>query len=177
MMENINQILNLLPNDLKNYIGVDVIESNLIGEIPIYPFLTYKVVSSFIPDKFMPVLSTKVIDSSEAEFDKDIEISYIEDATTVISITVHELKPANPMLLAIKSREFFVTPQLFPRIIENYGVIKEVTVVQPRDSLLTEETFIGFDVKIEWENVTTVTERTIEAVEVTILNERKIYPI
>lgn len=176
-MDNIGQILNLLPEELKNYMGVDVIESDSVEETPIYPFLTYKVINAVIPDRFMPILTTKVVDSPEAEFEKDIEMSYINNLITVIRIIAHELKPASPMSMAIKARKFFETPQMFPRTIGDYGVVKEVTVIQAKDSLLATEADMEFDVKIEWEHVTTVTERTIESVEVTSFNDTKIYDI
>ena len=154
---------------LKEFTGIpQLIKANqdVSSKELIYPRITYNFSTLYDPESRQSfVQKINVVESEEAEFEDDIEYSYITNPRTTLSINGYGKDLTQYINLA---RKWFQVPQLGDRFFESKNaVIVDIGDTQNRKTFLEagHEDRQGFDVIIEFEETIKATEKTIEQVE------------
>ncbi|TDX48276.1 LIC_12616 family protein [Orenia marismortui] len=109
----------------------------------------------------------EVVESIEAEFDKDLMYNYYYNPRVTLSITGYGSNK-NPIDLYLnKVREFFMIPKLAGYFFEDYkGVVVNVGDTIDKTTFLENDYEIrkGFDVILSFQDIISVREATIESI-------------
>lgn len=115
------------------------------------------------------ITNKKVVPSSEAEFESDIEYTYLINFDATLSVNFYG---ENVSQYVNKARQWFMVNKLNREFLNGYGkaVIKEITPTQNRKTFIETqyEDRLGFDVILGFSDRIVVTEKTIETVQFSV---------
>jgi len=172
-MIDINQLLDDMYNEIKDYTGVEQLvlgTQDIKPDLMEYPRIRMAFTVRYNPQPRQSIIKVqKVIESDDPNFEKDIEYSYISSPEATLSLNAYGKKVDSYIG---KAREWFLIDQLGRRFFENLSdnkcVIKSITQTDDRHTMMeTEyEDRQGFDVILGFNDTIKVIEKTVETVEI-----------
>jgi len=145
-MINVIAIRNAVISALATYISHPVVMLDQAAKKPPYPFVGYKVITPYAPERGSVAEIDEMVPSANPDFEYDIERTAIEQPTMTISFTVYAKTEDEALSLALQAQEWLRFSG-YDTLSENNVVVVETTPVQNRDTLIINdyERRQGFD--------------------------------
>lgn len=159
---------NVIVKELAAYLGFPVVMLEQAAKKPPYPFVGYKITTTYNPEQGQSIEINETVPSVTSEYEYDIERTVTEQPTITISVTAYSKIEEESTELALQAREWFRFQG--EDILDGLNiVVVETTPVQNRDILLVEayERRQGFDVILRISDQSTKRIDTIEHAEIT----------
>lgn len=157
----------LMVKKLHELLGLPVIPNDITRVKPPYPYITYKIITPYIPARGQPNLKREVVENTEPEegslFRYDIKETITDQPTFTISFNAFgdnsfsTIELAGQVLNILKSSIYFDLKDI-------NAVVVDSTSVSDRSMLIVDhyEYRYGFDLRVRITDRSTI---TIEAIE------------
>ena len=163
----IKHVRNTIVKGLHDYLNVTIVPIESLETKQEYPYLTYNITSPYIPEPYMPDISSRTVDSIDKEFKDDVIESYKEQPQMVISINSYSRDKLESQELAKKAADYLKYHGYEFFNDENIVIVDVMSLANRTIRIVDHyEHRTGFDVKIRVTDVVEVREKTIETLDI-----------
>lgn len=170
-MLDLKNIFQAMEEPLAKYCEVNGVNNEYEELISPTPRLLYKATPDANLKEKPMLVSKKEVLSTDSRFEYDIEYTYLSYPRVKLTISFEQIE--NSLLYLAKAQQWFELPQLGRTFFNNYEiVVKKVGDIELIETKATNKT--SFTVILQFKEVVKVREKTIESLELTGFDNKKI---